>query len=163
MLEASVSMIDFQLQALPEATFASYFKASPEQLRLEKAWMVMADANLGYPCRVSLRDAEIGEKLLAISHTHLATTSPYHACGPIFVREQAVQAVPATNEIPMMFRHRKLSVRAYDQQAMMIDAMVCDGNSLQQTIRALFSNESSSYLHIHNAAPGCFNCSVLRV
>jgi len=125
--------------------------------------MLVADANPGYPCRVSLRDAEVGEKLLAISHTHLVAASPYQACGPIFVREQAVQAHPACNEIPMMFKHRKLSVRAYDKQAWMIDAMVCDGNDLEQIIRALFNNKHASCLHIHNAGPGCFNCSVVRM
>lgn len=142
-------MIDFLFQALSASTFIRYIQASPEQLRLTNASIVVADANPGYPCRVSLRDAEIGEKLLAISHTHLPAASPYHACGPIFVREQAVQAHPASDEIPLMFRHRKLSVRAYDKQAWMIDAVVCAGDDLEQIIRALFGNHHASCLHIH--------------
>lgn len=61
-----------------------------------------------------------------------------------------------------MFEHRQLSIRAYDEAAMMVDAKVVNGTDLEETIRHLFANESVAYLHIHNAGPGCFNCSVVR-
>jgi hypothetical protein len=34
--------------------------------------------------------------------------------------------------------------------------------SLEDTIRDFFTDASISYLHLHNAAPGCFNCAVQR-
>jgi uncharacterized protein DUF1203 len=61
-----------------------------------------------------------------------------------------------------MFHHRLLSVRAYDEAAMMTKANVVEGSALEQTIRDFFTTESISYLHIHNAGPGCFNCLVQR-
>ena len=61
-----------------------------------------------------------------------------------------------------MFRHRLLSIRAYDAAAMMIDADVSHGSELEGAIGDLLANGKVSYLHIHNAGPGCYNCSVVR-
>ena len=61
-----------------------------------------------------------------------------------------------------MFKHRLLSIRAYDSAAMMVGAEVVDGSELADAIQRLFGNESMSYLHIHNARPGCYNCTVVR-
>jgi hypothetical protein len=61
-----------------------------------------------------------------------------------------------------MFRHRLLSVRAYDQAAMMREAKVVEGRALEETIRELLRESEVAYLHLHNAAPGCFNCVVQR-
>ena len=61
-----------------------------------------------------------------------------------------------------MLRHRLLSIRGYDAAAMMVAAEVVTGSDLEDTIQRLFANESVSYLHIHNARPGCYNCRVVR-
>ncbi len=61
-----------------------------------------------------------------------------------------------------MFRHRLLSVRAYDAAAMLVGAQVVNGSELEDAIRHLFAIEEVSYLHIHNAGPGCYNCCVVR-
>jgi hypothetical protein len=45
---------------------------------------------------------------------------------------------------------------------MMIGAEVVTGNELEDAIGHLFDKESVSYLHIHNAQPGCYNCCVVR-
>ncbi|HET9714177.1 MAG TPA: DUF1203 domain-containing protein, partial [Pyrinomonadaceae bacterium] len=84
------------------------------------------------------------------------------SAGPIFVRKNAKTATPQVNEIPVMFHHRLLSVRAYDEAAIMKKAKVVEGRALEETIRDFFTTESLSYLHIHNAGPGCFNCLVQR-
>jgi hypothetical protein len=93
---------------------------------------------------------------------HHDAISPYQATGTIFVRELAQTATPQENEIPSMFSHRLLSVRAYDEAAMMKEAKVVEGRALEATIRHFFTNDGISYLQIHNAAPGCFNCTVQR-
>ncbi len=61
-----------------------------------------------------------------------------------------------------MFRHRLLSIRAYDEGAMLVDAEAVEGVALEDAIHRLFENERASYLHIHNARPGCYNCRVVR-
>ncbi len=65
-------------------------------------------------------------------------------------------------EVPEMLRHRLLSVRAYDREAMLIGAEVVNGTDLDATVRGLFANEAVAYLHVHNARPGCYNCRVVR-
>lgn len=116
----------------------------------------------GFPCRVSLADAEIGETVLLLPYIHHETSSPYKASGPIFVREKTQTSHPKIAEIPIMFNHRLLSLRAYDKSGMMLDANVINGTELKENIMEMFKNINIEYLQIHNARPGCFNCSVVR-
>lgn len=150
----------FQLVALPSEQFASLFRESDAELQTRGVRRMVVDAKPGYPCRVSLMDAEVGESVLLIPYTHHDVSSPYRASGPIFVRAGARTATPAVGEIPVMFRHRVLSLRAYDAQAMMVGAKVVDGAELETNIVGLFSDTRVTYLHIHNAGPGCYNCRV---
>ncbi len=53
-------------------------------------------------------------------------------------------------------------MRAYDRDGMMVDARVVEGRKLEDCIHSSFESEDVSYLHIHNAGPGCFNCAVER-
>jgi Protein of unknown function (DUF1203) len=61
-----------------------------------------------------------------------------------------------------MFHHRLLSVRGYDENALMVSANVTEGIALKSAILAAFSDENVAYLHVHNARPGCFNGLVQR-
>ena len=45
-----------------------------------------SDQPVGFPCRVSLEDAPVGEEVLLLPFTHQDSRSPYRASGPIFVR-----------------------------------------------------------------------------
>lgn len=45
----------------------------------------------------------------------------------------AQTAKPEVNEIPRMFDHRLLSVRAYDELAIMKGAKVVEGRALEKT------------------------------
>lgn len=152
----------FQFIAIPSERFAALFSRSDAELRAVGARRIIVDEKPGYPCRVSLADAEVGETVLLLSFTHHNVSSPYRASGPIFVRGGVETANPAAGEIPVMFRHRLLSVRAYDVEAMMVGAEVVNGSELEDVIRRLFADENVSYLHIHNAKPGCYNCRVSR-
>ena len=120
------------------------------------------DENPGYPCRISLMDAPVGETVILMTFEHHQVNSPYQSAGPVFVRELAETAKPLIGDIPVMFRHRVLSVRAYDEAAMMKAARVVEGRELEKTIRDFFTRTDIAYLHVHNAGPGCFNCMVQR-
>ena len=78
------------------------------------ARLMLADAEPGFPCRVSLEDAKVGETVLLLPYTHHDVGSPYRASGPVFVRRHAAEARLGPGEVPQMLRHRLLSVRAYD-------------------------------------------------
>lgn len=82
--------------------------------------------------------------------------------GPIFVREKAKMAILDINEVPNMLRDRSLSLRAYNNDSIMIGAEVVQGKELESAFYRQFQNRDVKYIHIHNANPGCFNCSVYR-
>ena len=153
----------FQLVALPHEQFAPLFERSDRELHAMGARRMVVDSKPGFPCRVSLADADVGETVLLVSFTHHDVPSPYRASGPIFVRHGAKTAHPDVDEVPAMFRHRRLSIRGYDQAAMMVAAEVVQGDQLEAVIRGLFDSEHVTYLHVHNAGPGCYNCMVKRV
>lgn len=152
----------FRFVALPAERFAPLFDQTDDELRAIGARRMVVDGKPGFPCRVSLADAEIGETVVLLPFAHHDVASPYRASGPIFVRQGVRMVTPAPGEIPLMFRHRLLSLRAYDAAAYMVQAEVVDGAELAAAIRRLFADETVRYLHVHNARPGCFNCSVVR-
>ncbi len=153
---------DFIFEPLKIEQFEGFFDLSNEALLANNATWVTVDEKPGFPCRVSLEDAEVGERVLALTFMHHNAPSPYRSSGPIFVRETAQTAACTINEIPVMLHHRLLSIRAYNSAGFMIDAKVVPGMDLEQTIRTIFENSQVEYQQIHNANPGCFNCTVRR-
>jgi hypothetical protein len=152
----------FQIIAVPRERFTHLFSLSDVELAACGAQRVVVDANPGYPCRVSLVDAAIGERVILTPFVHHDVASPYRSSGPIYVREAAHPTQPGIDEIPIMFRHRLLSVRAYDRDALMRAAQVVAGHGLQDVITELFADPDTAYIHLHNAGPGCFNALVER-
>jgi hypothetical protein len=155
--------IDFQLSALPLAPFVPLFSLTDSELAERGARRCVADAKPGYPCRVSLLDAEPGERLILLPYAHHDVDSPYRGSGPIFVREGARQAAPAVNEVPASVRDRLLSYRAYDATGTMVGSEVAEGRDLEELVERLFADGRVAYLHLHNARAGCYSCRVDRV
>lgn len=152
----------FQISALNIDQFSHLFGQDQEVLARLGAQRIIVDNKPGFPCRVSLRDAEVGEKVLLMNYEHQPLPTPFQSSHAIFVREWASQAIPDRNEVPEMFRHRLLSVRAFDASGMMIDADVIDGERLESLIEHLLANKSTDNLHIHNAKLGCYAALVER-
>lgn len=152
----------FQVVALPAERFAPLFGRSDEELEAIGARRVTVDATPGFPCRVSLTDAEIGETVLLLQYTHHDVSSPYRSSGPIYIRRGMAAANPKINEIPALLRHRLLSIRGYDAAGMMAAADLVNGGDLEGAIARLFADDRVRYLDVHNARPGCFNCRVVR-
>jgi hypothetical protein len=148
---------------LPREPFAAFFALSDEELASRGARRCIADKKPGFPCRVSLVDAEQGERVILLPYQYHDVASPYRASGPIYVREHAQQATPEINEIPDAIRRRLLSVRGYDHSGFMIDCEVTEGRELQEKIDRFFADSRVAYLHLHNARPGCYSCRVDRI
>jgi hypothetical protein len=156
--------IQFIIKSLIHHSFAHFMQLNQGALTKHNAKWITVDSNPGYPCRVSLAEAEVGERVLAIPFTHHDVDSPYRASGPIFVREHAKTADIKPNQIPVILKQRLLSLRAYNSKNMMCDAAIFQGEeNLIKGIKNFFENPEITYIHIHNANPGCFNCSVERV
>ena len=152
----------FQITGLPHDDFAPWFELSDQALAARGAVRRVADVNPGFPCRVSLEDAEIGEEMLLLPFEHHRVDSPYRGTGPIFVRRGATQQRLAPNTLPLYVTRRLMSVRAYDAAGMMVDAGVHKGIELRPVIERLFADGKVAYLQLHNAKPGCFSCQVDR-
>ena len=90
---------NFIIKPIKKSTFAEYLNQSQEQLAKVNAKWLIADSRPGYPCRVSLKEAEVGERVLLIPYKYHNVKSPYQASGPIFIRENAETAELNINEI----------------------------------------------------------------
>ena len=153
----------FKIRGVPEDTFRHLFVLSDKELASLGAQRCIADSKPGYPCRVTLQDADIGDTLILDLYEHHTINGPFRASGPIFVRESATEAYDSVDEIPALLRQRLLSVRAYGWSGLMTDADVVAGKALETTIERFFNNEAVGYLHVHNARRGCFMCHVDRL
>jgi hypothetical protein len=156
-------MSSFRLVGLAAETFDTFFAMSDVELAALGARRVIADAMPGYPCRVSLVDAEAGEELLLLSHEHLSARSPYRASGPVYVRQGARRAALAPGEIPACVTRRLISVRAYDAASMMVVGEVCEGADAGPVIERLMADAAVAFVDLHNANRGCFSCRAERV
>lgn len=151
----------YRFKGISRAPFEALFGLSDEALLEKSARRVVADAKPGFPCRVTLEDAEPGEALLLVPYLHQPAHSPYRASGPIFVREKAA-ATFDDETVPQVLRGRLLSVRAYDGDGMMVDAEVVEGTDVEQLLARVFEQSSVDYAHVHFARRGCFSCRVER-
>jgi len=142
--------------------FLPLFELSDAALAKIHMRRMIASKKPGYPCRVSLTDAEIGEELLLLPFEHQPAASPYRASGPIFVRKAAVPARIEPAVIPEYVSSRLMSVRAYDASHLMTDAVVCAGTETAAAIERMFRADEVAYIHLHNAKRGCFSCAVNR-
>jgi hypothetical protein len=156
-------MGSFKLIGLSFEPFVSLFNLSDSALSGMNMRRVVADKKPGYPCRVTLADADIGEELILLPFEHQPSNSPYKASGPIYVRKAAVRADIEPGAIPPYVGTRLISVRAYDAAHSMIDALVCEGKETATAIQTMFRSDEVAYIQLHNAKRGCFSCSVIRV
>ena len=155
--------MSFRILPLPLEPFRPLFALDDDALEAMGARRMIADAPHSAPCRVSLADAEPGDRLILLTHRHLdVPSSPYRSEGPIFVRETAAEATPAPGAVPDMLSRRLLSARVYDGGWMMTDADVVEGADLAARLDAWFADEAVACIHLHTARRGCFMAAATR-
>jgi hypothetical protein len=152
----------FRISGLPVQQFQRLLALDAAALAREGVVEMTVDEVHAYPCRVTLEDAEPGERVLLLNHAHLRGTSPYASSGPIFVRRSATATRSVVDEVPDQQRRRLLSVRAYDERDWIVDAEVLQGSELERAIERFFADARVRYLHVHNARRGCYACRVDR-
>ena len=153
--------MDFRIRGLDPAAFEPLFALDDAQLAARRARRTVADSKPGFPCRVTLDDADPGTPVLLLNYEHLPVDSPYRASHAIYV-SAARQPFDAVNVVPPALRTRLLSVRAFDRNGMMVDADVADGTGLEGLAARLFENDEVDYLHAHFARRGCFAARIER-
>ena len=152
----------FQICALPEGMFDHVFDLTEEQRAAQNVVTVTATADGGYPCRISLEDADPGETLILVNHAHLDVASPYASKHAVYVRENATAAKLQPDEVPPVLISRLLSVRAFDGNGMIVDADVLDGTQLADKLGEFFDNSQVEFIHVHFAKPGCYAARAVR-
>lgn len=154
--------MSFVIRGLSPDPFRPLFALDAAALAARNIRRVVADADRGFPCRVTLQDARQGEALLLLPYLHHDVAGPYRASGPIYVREAALHlhAAEFRDTLPPSFPRRLLSLRAYDEDGLMRDAEVVEGVDAMPHLQRLLGMAGIAYLHVHNARPGCYACRV---
>lgn len=122
----------------------------------------VVDHHPGYPCRQCLRDAEVGEEVILVSYDPFSADSPYRSASPIFLHRTPCDPPADLVTLPPQLTRRRLSVRAFDDGAMMIDAALVDGSDLAGTLDRLLADERCDHVDVHNAGRGCWATRVDR-
>lgn len=156
------SEMTYKISGLDPTTFQSLLGLSDEELAGHGAIRMTADKKPGFPCRVTLDDAEIGETLLLVNHVSHDGENPYRASHAIFVSETAPRAAVYEDEIPPALDRRILSLRAFDANGMMADAALAQPGEADPAIRRLFDNPAVDHIDAHNAIRGCFAARIER-
>lgn len=136
--------------------------AEADRLRAGGGPVFVADSKPGFPCRQCLRDAEIGEEMILVSHDPFTTDSPYRSASPIFLHRAPCAPFVDAGELPEQLACRELSVRGFDDAGMMLDAAIVPGTDLPATIVRLLEDPAIRILHVHNAVRGCWAVGVER-
>ena len=154
--------MSFQILALPNEGFAPLFSLADDALRERGALRKVVDKKPGFPCRVSLADAEIGETVLLVHYEHQPAQTPFRASHAIYVREGVAQAHCEVGEVPALLRSRTISLRGFGRDHMLIAADLAEGTALESALEAMFTNEAVGYIHLHFAKPGCYAARAVR-
>lgn len=115
-----------------------------------------------FPCRVSLVDREIGESVLLLNHVSHDVANPYRASHAIFVTEGLEEPAEYVDEVPPVFATRVLSLRGFDNDGMMVGAMLAQPGEADAAIRIMFADPRIVAIHAHNAVRGCFAAKIER-
>lgn len=147
--------MDYVITGLDAAAFIPLFACSDEGLSARSIVRRTVDTFPGYPCRISLQDAPIGERVLLLNYEHLSVASPYRASHAIYVREHVATA-HHRNEVPEVMQRRVVSLRAFDADGMLVDADLATGHEIDANLRRLLALERVVHVDLHYAKPGCF-------
>ena len=151
----------YRIAGLDPAEFAPLFAMDDEELEVRGARRVTADADRGFPCRVTLEDARSGDALILLHHVHHDVAGPYRSAFAIFVREGGEQAV-YDDECPPCFAGRTISLRGFDGDGALATVGLAAPGEADAAIRDLLSNPAIAYINAHNPAAGCFAARIER-
>jgi hypothetical protein len=152
----------YRITGLRREDFSAFLGLDERELAQRGARRVVADSKPGFPCRVSLEDAEPGESLILFNHVSHDVPTPFRSAYAIYVRETAAEPACYLNEPPPVFAGRTLGLRGFDSQGMLRGALLAPPGEADSKIRELFERPEIDTIHAHNAAAGCFAAKIVR-
>ena len=151
----------YVVRGLDPAPYRPLFGLSDAELT-DRGAVRMTVTTPSFPCRVSLTDRTLGETVLLVNHVSHDFANPYRASHAIFVTEGVEEAAEYVDRVPPVFEKRILSLRGFDENGMMADAILTQPGEADAGIRKLFANANIVSVHAHNATRGCFAARIER-
>jgi hypothetical protein len=152
----------YRIRGLDPAPFQPLFEMPDEDLEKRGVMRMTVTAKPSFPCRVTLEDRQVGERVLLLNHVSHDVANPYRASHAIFVTEGAEEAAEFVDEVPPVLATRILSLRGFDDQGLMAEALLTQPGEADEGIRRLFANPDIATIHAHNATRGCFAARIER-
>lgn len=154
--------MSFRISGLPADRFAPLFELSDAELQAQGARRQIADSSPGFPCRIGLRDADVGEELILLNYEHQPADTPFRASHAIYVARGSDTAAVPVGEIPDQLRRRPLSLRGFDKDGMMRVADIALDGVIEPVIAQIFAHPDVAYIHAHFARQGCYAALIDR-
>lgn len=154
--------MSFVITGLAPQSFAHLFGLPDDVLSRQNIVRKTVEAKPGYPCRITLQDAELGETVLLLNHESHAAPTPYASRYAIYVREGAAFTATYRDELPPVFAGRPIALRLFSAEGMLLGADMGRGGELTAKIGSAFERANVAYIHAHNAMHGCFSAEIRR-
>lgn len=152
----------YRIEGLKREAYEPWLGLTDAELAARGGRRVTADSTPGFPCRVTLEDAEPGERLILLNHVSHDVAGPFRSAYAIYVREEADRAACYVDETPPVFAARALGLRGFDKEGMLRGALLAMPGEADAKIRALLERPEIETIHAHNAAAGCFSARIVR-
>lgn len=151
----------YRIEGLSPEPYHALFGMRDAELTALGAVRMTVTTHPGFPCRISLDDAEPGETVLLVNHVSHDFPTPYRASHAIFVKEHSLSA-RFEDSVPPALDRRILSLRAFDRSGMMTDAVLAQPGEADSAIRGLLADSRIDHIDAHNAIRGCFAARIER-
>ena len=151
----------YRIRGLEPGDFAAFFKLDDAELEARGMTRMKVD-NPNFPCRIALRDCDLGDEVILLNHVSHDGNNPYRASHAIFVSRSASEPADYVDTIPPALDCRILSLRAFDEMGMMVDAALAQPGEADPAIRRLLANPAAAHIDAHNALRGCFAARIDR-
>lgn len=151
----------YRIKGLEPAVFAPLFELDAAELDARGMTRMTVDGP-NFPCRISLRDCDLGDEVILLNHVSHDGNNPYRASHAIFVSKPAAEAADYVDSVPPALDRRILSLRAFDSRGMMVEAALAQPGEADPAIRRLLANPAASHIDAHNAIRGCFAARIDR-
>ena len=149
----------YRIAGLDPAPYKPLFGLSHDELA-SRGIVPMTVTDATFPCRVSLVDRPIGDRVLLLNHVSHDVENPYRASHAIFVAD--AEQAEFIDQVPPVFEKRVLSLRGFDRNGMMVDAVIAQPGEADAAIRKLLENSNIDTINAHNAVRGCLSARVER-
>jgi hypothetical protein len=155
--------MSYAVSGLPIETFRPLFGLSDAELAERGVVRRVVDAPTGFPSRVELEDAKVGDTVLLLNYEHQPADTPFRARHAIFVNEKAQATARVVDELPGALAVRDaVSLRAFREDGMMIDAGFAPQGEVEAGIGRFLANPDVAYLHAHTVGWGCYLARIDR-